>query len=140
MRADDNKSQIFTERRQMELIRKNQIKVLANPGVESAQLLNPENSTSEKVTITKVRVEPGEVQKKHAHEAAEQIWVALKGSGILLLENDQTIDFFEGDVVRFPENTIHGLQNDFDSVFEYLSVTSPPLNFRRAYRVEKQSQ
>ena len=121
----------------MELIRKDQIKVLANPGVESAQLLSPENSTSERVTITIVRVEPGEVQGRHSHKDSEQIWVALKGRGLLLLRDDQTEDFLEGDVVRFPEDTIHGLHNVSDSVFEYLSVTSPPINFRRAYQSEK---
>lgn len=37
----------------MELIRKDEFKILSNPGVESAQLLNPDNSTSERVTITR---------------------------------------------------------------------------------------
>lgn len=43
----------------MEFINKNDIKELANPGVVSRQLLNPENSTGKRVTITEVHLEAG---------------------------------------------------------------------------------
>ena len=43
----------------MEFISRNEIKVLSNPGVQSLQLLNPKNSTSKRVTITRVSVKPG---------------------------------------------------------------------------------
>lgn len=36
----------------MEFINRENIKELSNPGVVSKQLINPENSESEKVTIT----------------------------------------------------------------------------------------
>ncbi len=42
----------------MEIIKKSEIKILSNPGVESLQLLNPENSKSERITITRVLVQP----------------------------------------------------------------------------------
>ena len=44
-----------------------------------------------------------------------------------------TMPFAGGDVVRFEDNEIHGLENTGDIEFEYLSVTSPPVNFRGAY-------
>lgn len=120
----------------MEFISRNEIKVLSNPGVQSLQLLNPKNSTSKRVTITRVSVQPGFEQPRHKHEASEQIWIALSGSGLLLLEDGEKL-FSSGDVVRFEDGDIHGLKNDSQAVFEYISVTSPPIDFGYAYKEEK---
>ena len=51
----------------MEFIKASDIKELSNPGVVSRQLLNPENSTSERVTITEVHLVPGAIQPRHTH-------------------------------------------------------------------------
>lgn len=117
----------------MEFIKSSDIKELANPGVVSRQLLNPENSESKRVTITEVHLEPGASQPRHTHSASEQIWYAVKGSGKLLLDNEETKDFSAGDVVRFADNDVHGLLNDGNTEFVYLSVTAPPINFGYAY-------
>jgi quercetin dioxygenase-like cupin family protein len=117
----------------MEFIPAGEAVVLANPGVKSEQLLFPENSTSQRVTITRVSIAPGARNPPHRHAASEQIWVALRGSGRLMLEGGATRPFAQGDVVRFEDNDLHGLENTGESEFEYLSVTAPPLNFRGAY-------
>jgi len=107
--------------------------VLSNGGVTSRQLLFPENSRSERVTITRVTVAPGGRNPPHRHASSEQVWVALRGSGHLLLEDGRMAPFNQGDVARFEDNDPHGFENTGDSEFEYLSVTSPPVNFRGAY-------
>ena len=117
----------------MELIRGDDIAELSNSGVVSRQLLFPENSTSTRMTITRVTVEPGTRNPPHRHEASEQVWVALRGNGQLLLGDDRIAAFAEGDVVRFEDGDLHGFENTSSSIFEYLSVTSPPINFRGAY-------
>jgi len=117
----------------MELIRRDDIAVFENPGVRSQQLLYPGNSRSARVTITRVSLQPGAVNKRHAHATSEQVWVALAGSARLLLANDATMPFAGGDIVRFEEGDVHGLENTGSSPFEYLAVTSPPLDFRAAY-------
>jgi quercetin dioxygenase-like cupin family protein len=117
----------------MEIIRRADVPILENPGVHSHQLLFPENSSSSRVTITKVVLEPGATNARHRHATSEQIWVALRGSGLLLLADDATMPFAEGDVVRFEEGDIHGLHNSGSGAFEYLAVTAPPINFRAAY-------
>lgn len=121
----------------MEFIGREDIKELANPGVVSRQLLNPENSAGERVTITEVHLEPGAVQPRHTHEFSEQIWYALKGTGKLLLADDVEKVFSSGDVVRFAEKDVHGLNNDGDGEFVYLSVTAPPINFAYAYQEKR---
>lgn len=118
----------------MEFINKNEIIALENPGVISRQLLNPDNSDSDKITITEVHLMPNAVQSRHIHKDSEQIWYALSGSGKLLLAENKERDFIAGDVVRFEPNEVHGLCNTSDSEFVYLSVTSPPIDFKYAYR------
>ena len=117
----------------MEFIRRDTIAVLSNPGVRSRQLLNPDNSSGERVTVTEVHLDPGAIQPRHTHEASEQIWYALQGAGALLLETDTERAFSAGDVVRFAEQEVHGLRNDGDGEFVYLSVTAPPIHFGYAY-------
>ena len=108
----------------MEFIRKDSIVELSNPGVISRQLLNPDNSSSERVTITEVHLEPGACQPRHTHDASEQIWYATKGCGKLLLADGKEMGFQTGDVVRFADKDVHGLLNDGDGEFVYVSVTA----------------
>ena len=117
----------------MELIRRSEVTVLSKSGIESHQLLFPENSSSSRVTITKVVVAPRAVNPLHRHETSEQVWVAISGTGVLLLGDERTLPFQEGDVVRFADGDAHGFKNTGRAPFVYVSVTSPPVNFRRAY-------
>jgi len=116
----------------MELIRAAEIQTFSNSGVTSRQLLFPENSRSARVTLTRVGVLPGSRNPPHRHATSEQIWVALRGRGHLLLE-EGAVSFAEGDVARFEDGDLHGFENTGGAEFEYISVTSPPLNFRVAY-------
>ena len=120
----------------VEIIRRTEVASFVNGGVTSKQLLFPENSQSQRVTITRVTIAPGGRNPPHAHAASEQVWVALRGSGVLLLEGAATAPFAEGDVVRFAEGEVHGFENTGADEFEYLSVTSPPINFRGAYATD----
>lgn len=117
----------------MELIRAGDVRAFSNSGVTSRQLIFPENSRSERVTLTRVTVRPGARNPPHRHPASEQIWVALRGSGQLLLDAGRTEIFSEGDIVRFEDGDLHGFENTGEAEFEYLSVTAPPVNFRAAY-------
>ena len=117
----------------MELIRRTDIPRFANSGVVSEQLLFPENSKSERITVTRVTVAPRATNPRHTHPNSEQVWIALSGNASLLLADNLTATFSEGDVVRFAEGDVHGLENLAAEEFVYLAVTSPPLNFRAAY-------
>ena len=118
----------------MEIIRGKDVVSLSNPGVVSRQLLCPDNSESGRVTITEVHLESGACQPRHTHDASEQIWYALSGSGCLLLGGGEELVFSRGDVARFAEGDVHGLRNDGDGEFVYISVTAPPIDFSPAYQ------
>lgn len=117
----------------MELIRAAEVNEFSNSGVTSRQLLSPENSHSTRITITRVIVKPGAKNPPHRHATSEQVWIALRGSGQLLLDEGKVISFAEGDIARFEDGDLHGFENTSGFEFEYLSVTSPPVNFRAAY-------
>ena len=117
----------------MELIRAADVRVFSNSGVTSRQLVFPENSSSMRLTITRVIVKPGRKNPPHRHPESEQVWIALRGSGELHLEAGRILQFTEGDIVRFEDGDLHGFENTGGSDFEYISVTSPPINFRTAY-------
>lgn len=117
----------------MELIRKQDIETLSNSAVRSRQLIFPENSNSKRITVTRVTLPPGAKNPPHRHATSEQVWVALHGTGRLLLDDDVTAEFAAGDVVRFEDNEYHGIENTGAAEFEYIAITSPPLNFRSAY-------
>ena len=121
----------------MEFIKEEEIVELSNPGVISRQLLNSDNSLSKRVTITEVHLEAGATQPRHIHEASEQIWYATKGKGKLLLEGNVEKEFKAGDVARFADKDVHGLLNDGDDEFVYISVTAPPIHFGYAYKDKK---
>ena len=121
----------------MEYIRSDSIVSLSKPGVVSRQILNPQNSASERVTITEVHLESGAEQPRHTHPSSEQIWYALKGTGTLLLSDGAEKNFCVGDAVRFADGDVHGLRNDGSEEFVYLSVTSPPIDFGYAYKIRK---
>jgi len=123
----------------MEIIRSTSITALRNSGVESRQLLFPENSESERITITRVTMPPGAVNPRHSHASSEQVWVALEGSGTLLLGEGKTVPFAAGDVVRFSDGETHGFVNSGEQPFVYISVTAPPINFRDAYSEDWES-
>ncbi len=118
----------------MEFIGNKDIYTLSNPGIDSHQLLSPHNSNSEHITLTRVEVAPGITQPRHRHDSSEQIWIALSGTGQLLLTEGKTQAFKAGDVARFERGDTHGLLNDSADVFEYISVTSPPIDFGYAYQ------
>jgi quercetin dioxygenase-like cupin family protein len=120
----------------VELIRAAEVSQFENSRVTSRQLLFPENSRSKRITITHVTIKPGAKNPPHRHPASEQVWVALYGEGRLLVEEGKVVPFAEGDVVRFEDGELHGFENTGLTDFKYLSVTSPPVNFRSAYEKE----
>jgi mannose-6-phosphate isomerase-like protein (cupin superfamily) len=53
------------------------------------------------------------------------------------LADDKEVPFEAGDVVRFSEKEIHGLKNMGADIFEYICISTPPMNFAYAYMHER---
>ena len=106
---------------------------LTRPGKDSVQLLWPGNSPQARVTLTRATVAPGSTQQRHAHPHSEQIWIIERGSADLLLGDGQSRPVKAGEIVRTPAGEIHGVHNSGSEPFVYLSITTPPIDFRPAY-------
>lgn len=112
--------------------------LLENPGVRSVQIVWGQNAPDAQVTITRVTMQPGATQPRHAHEQAEQTWLVEQGSATLLLADEQTAQMQVGDVIRTPAGETHGIANSGSEVFVYLAITTPPQDFTAAYRQSKE--
>jgi mannose-6-phosphate isomerase-like protein (cupin superfamily) len=113
----------------------NNVTVLENPGKRSQQLVWPRNAPESAMTITRVTMDPGAISKPHAHAQSEQIWIVEAGSGVLLGQEKRS-ELKAGDVIRTPAGEVHGIENTGDGPLIYLSVTTPPEDFREHYQEE----
>jgi quercetin dioxygenase-like cupin family protein len=109
------------------------IATLENPGVRSEQILWPGNAPEAQATITRVTMQPGATQPRHAHPRSEQTWIIERGTATLLLADGRTDGLRAGEVVRTPAGEVHGVHNGGDEPFVYLAVTTPPQDFTSAY-------
>ena len=118
----------------VEIFTASDLTTLGNAGVTSLQLLWPGNSPDAKATITRVTVVPGASQPRHSHADAEQIWIVEEGSAEVLLADGERRTIGAGYVIRTPAGEIHGVTNSGTAPFVYLAITTPPVDFRGAYR------
>ena len=107
---------------------------LENPGKRSEQIVWPENAPDARVTITRVTVDAGATSARHSHAAGEQTWIVERGRGTLLLKDGGSDEVRTGDVIITPPGEVHGIPNTGDEAFVYLSITTPPEDFTRAYK------
>ena len=115
------------------------VTVLKNPGKRSEQLVWPRNAPDAWVTITRVTMEPGSISNPHAHPRSEQIWIVESGSGKLLLGDKTQTEMKAGDIIRTPPGDTHGIKNTGNEPLVYLAITTPPQDFRTAYKEESAS-
>ena len=106
---------------------------LENLGTISEQIVWPQNAPGAHVTVTRVTMQPGAISPRHTHACAEQTWLVEAGEATLLMDGDGTGSVREGDVVRTPPGTVHGVENTGGQPFVYLAITSPPQDFTAAY-------
>lgn len=111
--------------------------ILEKPGIRSEQVVWPMNAPDAACTITRVTMDPGATSTPHSHQGSEQTWIVEEGTGLLLGSEGPLGALRPGDVVRTPAGEVHGVTNEGDTPFVYLAVTTPPADFRRAYRSER---
>jgi mannose-6-phosphate isomerase-like protein (cupin superfamily) len=80
---------------------------------------------SHNLAVTWVEGEPGSQQPVHAHADSEQAYVILRGSGRMILGDDER-EVGPGTLVFIPPGTPHAIRNETDEPLVYVSATSPP--------------
>jgi mannose-6-phosphate isomerase-like protein (cupin superfamily) len=80
---------------------------------------------SRNLAVTWVEGAPGSQQPVHAHAESEQAYVIVRGSGRMILGDDER-ELGPGTLVFIPPATPHAIRNDGDEPLVYVSATSPP--------------
>ena len=96
-------------------------------GQASYLLLDKGQFGSSRLSVTWVEGKPGSEQQVHAHEANEQVYVIVRGRGLMRVGDEQE-SVEAGDLVFIPPKTGHAIRNDGDEPLVYVSATSPPVD------------
>jgi mannose-6-phosphate isomerase-like protein (cupin superfamily) len=80
---------------------------------------------SRNLAVTWVEGAPGSQQPVHAHPDSEQAYVIVRGSGRMLLADEER-EVGPGTLVFIPPGTPHAIRNNGEEPLVYVSATSPP--------------
>jgi len=96
-------------------------------GQKSHLLLGREQFGSKNLAITWVEGEPGSMQAVHGHPDNEQVYVIVRGRGVMQV-GDEMQEVREGMLVFIPPGAAHAIKNTGDEPLVFVSATSPPFD------------
>jgi len=96
-------------------------------GQKSYLLLTEGQFGSKNLAITWVEGEPGSMQAVHGHPDNEQIYVIVRGRGVMQVA-DEMQEVGEGTLLYIPPGAAHAIKNTSDEPLVFVSATSPPFN------------
>jgi mannose-6-phosphate isomerase-like protein (cupin superfamily) len=73
----------------------------------------------------------GSGQRPHSH-APEQVYVIVRGRRRRMVGGEERV-VTEGDLIRIPPYTIHGIENPADEVLAYVSAATPAVEGESFY-------
>jgi mannose-6-phosphate isomerase-like protein (cupin superfamily) len=99
-------------------------------GQISYLLLEKGQFGASKLAITMVEGGPGSKQEVHSHTESEQVYVIVRGRGLMHV-GEEAQELGEGDLVYIPPSTGHFIENVGEDALVYVSATSPPFDAQR---------
>jgi mannose-6-phosphate isomerase-like protein (cupin superfamily) len=96
-------------------------------GQESFLLLTRGQFGSANLSITWVDCAPGSRQQDHVHDANEQVYVIVRGRGLMRVGGEER-EVGPGALAFIPPGTMHSIFNTSSEVLTYVSATSPPFD------------
>jgi mannose-6-phosphate isomerase-like protein (cupin superfamily) len=96
-------------------------------GQESYLLLRKGQFGSRNLVVTWVDCEPGGEQQMHVHETEEQVYIVVRGRG-LMKTGDEEQDVSAGTLIFVPPGTAHAIRNTGDDTLTFVSAASPPMD------------
>ncbi len=96
-------------------------------GQTSYLLLGPGQFGSRCLAITWVEGGPGSMQAVHGHPDNEQVYVIVRGRGVMQV-GDEMEEVREGTLVFIPPGAAHAIKNTADERLVFVSATSPPFD------------
>lgn len=96
-------------------------------GQESYLLLSKGQFGAQNLAITWVEGAPGSEQRAHLHEGQEQVYVIVRGRGLMRVgDEEQPVE--AGTMILVPPQTLHSIRNVSDEPLIYVSATAPPFD------------
>jgi mannose-6-phosphate isomerase-like protein (cupin superfamily) len=108
----------------MHLRRRDEAPVNERGGQVSYLLFAPRLGST-RLAVTWVSGEPGSQQGLHAHEESEQVYVVIRGRGLMMVD-DEAVEVEAGTAVLIPFGARHAIRNTGTEPLEYISATAPP--------------
>ncbi len=96
-------------------------------GQKSWLLLTERQFGSQNLAVTWVEGAPGSMQAVHGHPDNEQIYVIVRGRGVMQVA-DEMQEVREGTLVFIPPGAAHAIKNTSDEPLVFVSATSPPFD------------
>jgi len=100
-------------------------------GQASSLLLSKGQFGSANLSITWVEGETGSEQQLHAHPRNEQVYVIVRGRGLMTVEGEGQ-EVRAGTMIFIPPGMHHAIRNIGAVRLVYVSATSPPFDLPRA--------
>ncbi len=94
-------------------------------GQVSYLLLAPGQSGSRNLAITWVEGGPGSRQDVHAHPASDQVYVIVRGRGVMTVGEEEK-EVSAGTLILVPPGAGHAILNTGDEPLVFVSATAPP--------------
>jgi mannose-6-phosphate isomerase-like protein (cupin superfamily) len=94
-------------------------------GSEIRELMHPDLHGNHNQSLAEASIKPGHETRLHRHDATEELYHVLCGSGMLTLEND-SISVTAGDTIHIPPGAAHKIRNSGDTTLKILCCCSPP--------------
>ena len=85
-------------------------------------VVNPEQSASGRIMSGYTVIYPGCGTRGHAHADREEVYYFIKGSGIMIVDGEET-PVTAGDTLYLKPGPFHGTRNTTDFPFEYFWIT-----------------
>ncbi|ROS38446.1 cupin domain-containing protein [Amycolatopsis thermoflava] len=77
-----------------------------------------------KLTVAEVRIDRGKATSAHMHKITEEIYVVVRGSGRMRL-NDDVREVGPGDCVVIKPGTVHEISNEHDEPLVFIAACAP---------------
>ena len=94
-------------------------------GQVSYLTLAPGQHGARHLAVTWVTCAQGSQQPLHSHADSEQVYVIVRGTGRMLVDEEEQV-VGEGDTIYIPPGTRHAIRNESDSELVFASAASPP--------------
>ncbi|WP_456475034.1 cupin domain-containing protein [Candidatus Pyrohabitans sp.] len=98
---------------------------ITKDGSEVRELLHPDNSPVEKLSIAEAVVGVGEATREHFHRKSEEVYYILSGRGEMHIDGEKAA-VRVGDVVHIPAGARHYVVNTGKEELIILCASSPP--------------